>query len=408
MKSLQTLPLEIIGHIFDFSQNLSFLQVSLKKNNLQNIFIDTISIDDKNVKLFLSFFKNKKIKIKHLKINGFLQQNNKNSKTRIIPILKRCDEKTLTSLNASFADFISHQHVNIQCLQHMTNDELLCISKTTPQLTNIDLSYCFQITDKGLLHLSQHLFHLTSLNLYGCHKITNDELIHLSHLKNLTFLQLHTGCRLHGLYEQKLSEIGFDVLFCGLTKLTHLHLEFTSKDHKELQNIHKLTKLQDLDVFIKTKTNHFIDNEMKHISSLKQLKKLNIFITSDIGHSREHMPKISDEGFQHLFSLKNLERFNLHDNGETMTNKKIQCVSSWKKLTFLSLCLNDSYILNNNTNIIHRDVNEIVSNQELMKLSSLTNLERLFLWGNKQITNDVLLNIIQNMNNLTYYQIFEY
>ena len=185
-------------------------------------------------------------------------------------------------------------------------------------------------------------------------------------------------------------------------------MEFTSKDHKELQNIHKLTKLQDLDVFIKTKTNHFIDNEMKHISSLKQLKKLNIFITSDIGHSREHMPKISDEGFQHLFSLKNLERFNLHDNGETMTNKKIQCVSSWKKLTFLSLCLNDSYILNSNTNIVHRDVNEIVSNQELMKLSSLTNLERLFLWGNKQITNDVLLNIIQNMNNLTYYQIFEY
>ena len=73
-----------------------------------------------------------------------------------------------------------------------TDEDLKKFCEDNPDLEELDLGYCNNITDEGLKHL-KGMKKLKKLDLWGC-KITDEGLSYLEGLQSLEFLSLW-GCK---------------------------------------------------------------------------------------------------------------------------------------------------------------------------------------------------------------------
>ena len=129
------------------------------------------------------------------------------------------------------------------------------------ELTELDLSQCGRITDKGLIHLTG-LTQLRTLSLMGCRRITADGLAQLQSLKSLESLSLERiGPALKGLPHLKelpnlrSLDVSDNNTFRGegleeLTQLTSLNAACSrgAFNDKSLERLAGLTKLEHLNL----------------------------------------------------------------------------------------------------------------------------------------------------------------
>uniref|UniRef100_T1J4F5 Uncharacterized protein n=1 Tax=Strigamia maritima TaxID=126957 RepID=T1J4F5_STRMM len=108
----------------------------------------------------------------------------------------------ITSLDVSFCDKISDQaltHVSqglftLRSLSmsacHISDEGLLRIARTVPELNTLNVGQCHRITDRSLIAISENLTGLQSIDLYGCTKITTVGLERIMQLPQLNSLNL--------------------------------------------------------------------------------------------------------------------------------------------------------------------------------------------------------------------------
>ena len=220
--------------------------------------------------------------------------------------------KNITDENIGHLRFLididlSCTRITDEALIHLTNIEILDItgcqitdkgltnlSKFSKQLTNLNLSYCYGITDKGLMDLG--LLKLEHLDLSECSGITMDGVLALNY-EYLKYLNL-TFCQ---------NVIGYD--FHCLRNLHTLILyacDVSDEDIKHLGNLHTL----DLGY-----CNNVTDFGISFLSNLHELNLSGCYEISDDGI--KHLGglntlylcenhKITDHGIMHLQKVENL------------------------------------------------------------------------------------------------------
>ncbi len=76
----------------------------------------------------------------------------------------------------------------------MISDESVCLlAKNNPTLEGINLSACFDLTDRTLAELSERCTNLSHIDIRNCNGITDEGLAHLAKLPHLQSLNLD-GC----------------------------------------------------------------------------------------------------------------------------------------------------------------------------------------------------------------------
>jgi len=82
------------------------------------------------------------------------------------------------------------QSINLDGCWKITDDGLIKLAQSCPNLQSINLASCKKITDDGLINLAQSCSNLQSINLEACNQITDDGLINLAkscpNLQNIT------------------------------------------------------------------------------------------------------------------------------------------------------------------------------------------------------------------------------
>ena len=228
-------------------------------------------------------------------------------------IKESCTHHDLSKVVMTKDDFMSYlkQFSNVQTLvipenlrSEITDDDLKQIVKNCPNLTHLDLTDCWKITDDGLAHLttknadgSLKLRNLTHLILARCRRITNNGLDRLSDLTQLTHLDL-AYCAL-------ISNSGL-VHLTALNQLTYLNLTgLVTNDG--LAHLTALTQLTHLDL---THCNDITDAGLAHLAaknadgSLK-LRNLTHLILA-------HCSSINDIGVAQLAVLTQLIHLSLY------------------------------------------------------------------------------------------------
>ena len=238
---------------------------------------------------------------------------------------------------------------------------LVRVLRNYPQVTELDLSDCPDITDAGLLHL-QSLPHLTHLNLSGCHHITDTGLGNLSSLVQLTHLNL-SNCN-------DITNDGLPRLH-RLTQLTHLNLSNCNGiTNNGLNNLHPLAQL----TYLNLSSCHNITNSgLGNLHPLAQLTYLNLSNCQNIGN-----------GLQYLQSLTGLTHLTL-SNCTRITNDDLRDLQPLNQLVHLNLrnCQNLTNVgvghLRPMTQLMHLNLADCqkITNVGVQILQALTNLEYL-------------------------------
>ena len=94
-------------------------------------------------------------------------RNTHNNLYKTLSVKPKLDFKKESALQ-SFIDFSKYYTIKVLNLSktNITDEILKAILEKCPNLTNLNLSYCKDITDAGLA-VAQHCTNLTSLNLSG-------------------------------------------------------------------------------------------------------------------------------------------------------------------------------------------------------------------------------------------------
>ena len=75
---------------------------------------------------------------------------------------------------------------------------LLAVASKCPQLSSLNVAYCYHITDAAVVAVASACAHLTSLDLRGCYHITNVAVVAVaSECDQLTMLDLPSPCLLY-------------------------------------------------------------------------------------------------------------------------------------------------------------------------------------------------------------------
>eukprot|EP01047_Picozoa_sp_COSAG01_P056790 COSAG01_NODE_6483_length_3639_cov_27.490113_1_plen_239_part_10 len=90
--------------------------------------------------------------------------------------LSRCNQITDKELQAIAANCTQLSSLDLSWCQQITNEGLQAIAAKFTQLSSLDLNNCYKITDAGLQALAANCTQLSSLNLTGCSQITNEGL----------------------------------------------------------------------------------------------------------------------------------------------------------------------------------------------------------------------------------------
>ena len=146
----------------------------------------------------------------------------------------------------------------------INNSFLARLSSLTPNLQDLNLTKCPDITDDGLEHLAS-LKELRNLSLEGCYRITDDGLKHLSPLKELRNLSLE-GC-------DRISDNGLKHL-ASFTELRSLSLAKCFRITNDgLQYLVPLKKLQNLSL---DECREISDDGLQHLASFAELRSLSL------------------------------------------------------------------------------------------------------------------------------------
>ena len=231
----------------------------------------------------------------------------------------QCLASSITEIDLSGCKLITDKGLqSLEKLNHLTDlklseckqitDKGLQSLKKLNHLTVLDLSACKLITDEVLQSLEK-LNHLTDLNLAGCERITNKGLNHLKHVPKINFGAFDFGAE------------GCKITDTGLSKLTHVTdldlsgcKRITGEAFKHLSNITRID-LSDNDVF----STYFNPENLKYLSQVRHIK-----LSGALG-IRDH----------HLGFFKNLESVHLHDLA--ITDKAILALTQLEKLKTVTL-----------------------------------------------------------------------
>lgn len=220
----------------------------------------------------------------------------------------------------------------------VTNNSLQNLAQKTHQLTHLDLNHCSQITGEGVEGSENSLSNLTYLNLSFC-PITDKGLSALlrcaPQVKNLDLIfckQLTNICLAQELSKLSLEKLNVSccavedsfftspfpslktlrVASCKITDYAFFHL-FSNLPHLQCLDIGGCTQLTSLSI--------------SKAASLPQLEKLNISFT-----------KISSRCLQHLSRMSNLQELDIrHMRGEFSPEDLDHLISNSKSLKRLIL-----------------------------------------------------------------------
>ena len=163
------------------------------------------------------------------------------------------------------------------------DDEFLArLSSLTPNLQDLNLACCYDITNDGLKHLAPFT-ELRSLSLAWC-SISNDGLPHLTSFKKLKNLSL-AHCLITGAGLQNLAY---------LTQLRILNLVWCNIADEDLQHIGSFTQLRRLSL---EGCVSITDYGLQHLAPLKKLVNLNLWFcynTTYVGRNalKRHIPNL--------------------------------------------------------------------------------------------------------------------
>jgi predicted transcriptional regulator len=203
---------------------------------------------------------------------------------------------------------------DLRNLEGLTDRQLASLVEAYPMLQTLDLSGCYQITDKGLASLAK-LEHLQTLHLSECREITDQGLVLLVPLPHLQALNL-SGC--YQITDQGLT------LLAKLQQLQTLDLSFCTRIAD--QGLAFLAKLQQLQTLNVSFCSQITAQGLASLTQLKNLQTLNLSFCPQITdqelallapllHLREldlsFCNQITDKGLQFLFQLPNLQTLHL-------------------------------------------------------------------------------------------------
>jgi hypothetical protein len=133
---------------------------------------------NKHIKMFPSIFPN--LQLLDLSYCCYI------SREGICEVLKRCCK--IRHLNLTCCCGVKLRRMNFEApklkVLYMSqmlvdDDELYVISKSCPNLLQLDLEHCRLVTDKGLKHVLENCTQLRELNLRNCHNVHRDVLASL-------------------------------------------------------------------------------------------------------------------------------------------------------------------------------------------------------------------------------------
>jgi hypothetical protein len=230
--------------------------------------------------------------------------------------LSYCNQITDDGLKQTLAEMRSLTSLSLRGCHEITGTGLEPC-KDMDKLRYLDLEYCQKVTDDGLKVLAR-VHSLTDLNLSGLQEITGSSLATCTGMDQLTTLNLHTCCRI--------TDVNLADFLRNKTRLTGLILEncFCSSI-ETITAIAGLSKLESLDL---SGQENLDDNNLKSLATeLTSLTSLAI----------NYCDNVTAEGLKDLKPIRSLT--SLHLGGcKALTATCTQVVSrNWPALRHLEL-----------------------------------------------------------------------